>query len=158
MVGILSIDYICTILYPHSRFYVNTEAKPPTTTWIHPSGPVSTPSPEPRYSPPPMAPPVNSSNYAGDYNQTRSGGQGGYPGYGGANNNYGDPRSEYDAEGYEQNHPQQRGLGIFISIDIAPPFPRNFVGATGLTFFFFYRWFTWPPHGRRERTRGSYRT
>lgn len=93
-------------------FYVNTEANPPVTTWNHPSGPVSTPSPEPRRYAAPQAPPVNNnfSTYPGSYNP--AGGQGSYPSQNGYPQQppFGDSRGA----GYEQNYPQQndrRGLG-----------------------------------------------
>jgi len=121
----------CIILYSRSRFYVNTEAKPPLTTWIHPLGPVPTPSPERRYSPPTMAPPGDASSTYADgrgYNPTGYN-SGGYPGGNSGGNSYpyqqqepygggrSDPRSEYGGT-YEQHYPQHsaggRGVGTFI--------------------------------------------
>ena len=106
---------------------MNTRANPPTTTWIHPSGPVSAPPPppEPTYSAP-AAPPPNST-YPGGYN---AGSQGGYPGQG-AGNGYPQQQQPYygDRREYEQNsqnYPQQseqKGLGMILP----------FIGAIGLT-------------------------
>jgi len=88
-------------------FYVNTQANPPVTTWNHPSGPLSTPSPQPRYSSPPAP-----ANYPSGYNL--DGGQGGYPCQ---NSSYQQPPfGGYDdsrGAGYEQD-PQRndnKGLG-----------------------------------------------
>lgn len=51
------------ICFP-SRYYVNTKASPPVTTWEHPLGP---PPPTPpvyaQYAPPPNAPPVKGPEY-----------------------------------------------------------------------------------------------
>jgi len=85
-------------------FYVNTRANPPVTTWNHPSGPISTPSPEPSVYSAPSAPPSG-------YNLDS--GQGGYPcqnssyqqpPFGG----YGDSRDERNDQRQDHHH---RGLG-----------------------------------------------
>lgn len=100
---------------------MNTEAKPPITTWTHPSGPESAPLPEQRYAPPPLPP--RGANTGGPGGPSYPGGQGSYPGQAGGNYSQqsyggygGDPRSEYGAQGYQQNYPQQqsdgRGLGM----------------------------------------------
>jgi len=102
---------------------VNTEAKPPITTWTHPLGPEPprAPSPERKYSPPPMAPlPQGSPSYADRYGPTgpQSYNQGGYLGGNDypqqpQDRSYGGPRPEYGA-GYDSNYPQEsgsRGLG-----------------------------------------------
>jgi len=103
-------------------FYVNTEAKPPITTWTHPFGPEPprTPSPERKYSPPMAPPPQGSPSYADRYGPTgpQSYNQGGYLGGNDypqqpQDRSYGGPRPEYGA-GYDSNYPQEsgsRGLG-----------------------------------------------
>ena len=90
---------------PHYRFYVNTQANPPVTTWNHPLGPVPSPSlPEPprRYTPPVAAP----ESYPGRY---ADGGQGGYPNQ----NSYPQqpPLGGYGGAEYPQR--TERGLGRY---------------------------------------------
>lgn len=74
-------------------YYVNTLAKPPIPTWIHPLGP-ATPS-LPEYSPPAVPPNNNSSTYADRYSPN---GQGGYA-------------SQDDRNSSAEYRDERRGLG-----------------------------------------------
>lgn len=82
-----------------ARFYVNTVANPPVTTWTHPLGPPPTSPPPNPYGSPPGPPPRNS-EYG--YNNP----QGQYSGYGGPGYQPSPPPQPYYG-----NSPPPQGYG-----------------------------------------------
>ena len=138
------------------RYYVNTRATPPITTWTFPTGPSVSPIPQPQYAPPQTAPPPSSYNSGGGYNQGSGGGSykvggGGYDydnnnnhgtsGYGGGNSypqqqqpQYGgynnDPRNDFYNSGqnsYGQTTQNSSGKGAMGAHTFSVFFSLSFI-------------------------------
>lgn len=104
-------------------FYVNTNASPPVTSWVHPLGAAPPPGPPPApHSPPAGPPPPTNTGYnqgSGGQGYGYSNPQGGYsPSYGGGGNNFPQqqqpPYNRYDGGSSPQNWqqpPQQAQQG-----------------------------------------------
>lgn len=101
----------------HNRYYVNTVAQPPVTTWVHPLGP-----PGPVSSPPPAFPQHGGPDmHRGDsYNN----GQG--QGYG-----YGNPQGQYSNYGNDHNSQTQGGYAGGYGGSPAPGQQDRFGGLPG---------------------------
>jgi hypothetical protein len=118
------------LLQNSHRFYVNTRAQPPVTTWTHPLGPPPPPPPT-SYAPPSGPPPIDikSNNpyggYQGPPQQQQTGNYGGYDT--GSQARYGSPPSGgYGPQGgygfpqqqqYQQAPPEQMmgAKGTFLT-------------------------------------------
>lgn len=163
---LLSVTRLGTVFYFHTwfisscffRFYVNTTANPPVTTWVHPLGPAPPPGPPPApYSPPAGPPPPTNTGY----NQGGGGGQGygysnpqgGYsPGCGGGGNNCPQqqrpPYNRYDGGSSPQNwqqppqQAQQGGKGMMGSL-----ISRFLAYVISLCNPYLIRWYAWRPSG-----------
>jgi hypothetical protein len=109
---------------PTSRFYVNTQAQPPVTSWVHPSGhppPINSPPPT-HYSPPAGGPPPINHNNQSPYGYGNP--QGEFSGYGGPGGGYGGPSGGYGGYaqgqgGYGGAPPPQQGYGYQQSPPLA---------------------------------------